>query len=255
MKFRFVTLALPLAALLCVPSSARAQSSDGWRVDFVPLYLWATSLEGDLSAGPATLPIDLDFADAAENLGGAFSFHLEAGKGRWAGFADLNFIRLESDADFQVGPATVQGDFELDNAIFEAGLAYVVHEPARLAILGGLRTYTLSPVINLSTGIGGATPVDASDTSANAFIGIALRPKLSEKWSLITRADIGGGDANLTWSAEGGMAFRFTDWGGLAFGYKALGIDIERDDAAVRAYDVVHHGPFFGLDFHFGARR
>jgi hypothetical protein len=247
--------ALALVVVLLVsPARAQAQSTDGWQVDFVPLYLWATSLDGSLSAGPATLPIKLDFADAADNLGGAFSFHLEASKGRWGTFADLNFIRLESDADFSVGAATVQGDFELDNTIFEAGAAYVVHEPARVIVLGGLRTYTLSPRIGFNTSVGGATPVDASETSPNGFVGIAVRPKLSAKWSVISRADIGGGDANLTWSAEAGLGFRFTRWGGLAFGYKALGIDVAREDVAVREYDVVHHGPFFGLDLHWGSR-
>ncbi len=247
-------LLLSAAAILGVAGPARAQSTDGWQVDFVPLYFWAMSLDGTLSAGPATLPIGLDFADAAENLGGAFSFHLEASKGRWAGFADLNFIRLESDADFTIGRATATGRIELDNTIFEAGAAYIVHEPARILVLGGLRTYTLSPVIGFTAGAGGATPVDASETSPNAFVGLAARPKLSEKWSLLTLADIGGGDANLTWSAEAGLGFRFTRWGGLAFGYKALGIDVDREDVAVREYDVVHHGPFFGLDLHWGSR-
>jgi len=243
-----------VVALLVSPTRAQAQPNDGWQVDFVPLYLWATSLDGNLSAGPATLPINLDFADAAENLGGAFSFHLEASKGRWGTFADLNFIRLESAADFTVGPATVRGDFSLNNTIFEAGAAYMVHEPARLGIIGGLRTYTLGPDITFNTAIGGATPIDDRETSANGFVGLVLRPKLSARWSLLTRTDVGAGDANLTWSAEAGLGFRFTGWGGLAFGYKALGIDVEREDVAVREYDVVHHGPFFGLDLHWGNR-
>ena len=138
--------------------------------------------------------------------------------------------------------------------MFEAGAAYVVNEPAQFAVIGGLRTYTLSPKIDFSTGLGGVTPIDEIETSANAFVGVALRPKISARWSLLTRADIGGGDANFTWSAEGGLRFRFAQWGGVAVGYKALGIDVERENVAVREYDVVHHGPFFGLDFHFGGR-
>jgi hypothetical protein len=245
-------LILALTSVLFAPARAHAQSSDGWKVDFVPMYFWASSLNGDLSAGPATLPISLDFSKAKDNLGGAFSFHLEASKGRWGTFADLNFIRLESDADVLVGALTVQGSVELNNIMFEAGGSYLVNERAQLGIIGGLRTYTLSPKISFNSTTVGATPVDASETSPNALVGLTLRPKLSAKWVLLTRADIGGGDANLTWSAEAGLGFRFTQWGGLAFGYKALGIDVEGD--AVREYDVVHHGPFFGLDFHWGAR-
>jgi hypothetical protein len=83
---------------------------------------------------------------------------------------------------------------------------------------------------------------------------VTLRPRLSEKWAFISRADIGGGDANLTWTAEAGLDFRFKPWGSVAFGYKGLGIDVEYDDQVVRRYDVVHHGPFFALGLHWGSR-
>ena len=247
-------LIVTLASLLLTPERAHAQPSDGWRVDFVPLYFWAMSLNGDIGARPGTVPIDLNFDQAKENLGGAFSFHLEASRGRWGTLVDLNFIRLETEADFAVAGRPVTGDLELDNVIFEAGASYLASEQAQLAIIGGLRTYTLSPLIGFTTSVGGATPVDETITSPNAFVGVTLRPRLSNRWTLITRADVGGGDANLTWSAEAGLGVRLKPWIGLAFGYKGLGIDLEYDDKVVRIYDVVHHGPFFGLDFHWGSR-
>jgi hypothetical protein len=93
----FLRLAVPAALVVALfsPAPAYAQSGEDWRVDFVPLYFWANSLSGNFSAGPATLPIALDFSKAKDNLGGAFSFHLEVSKGRWGTFADLNFIRNE----------------------------------------------------------------------------------------------------------------------------------------------------------------
>lgn len=256
MKTRFITtaIAVAVAAAYGAPAHAQTQTSDGWRVDVVPLYLWATSLNGDIGAVPGTVPIDLNFEQAAENLGGAFSFHLEASRGRWGTLVDLNFIRLETDADFTVVGRPVVGTLELENAIFEAGASYLASESAQLAIIGGLRAYTLSPRIGFATTVGGATPIDKSITSPNAFVGVTLRPKLSDRWTLITRADIGGGDANVTWSAEAGLGVRVKPWIGLAFGYKGLGIDVEYGDKVVRKYDVVHHGPFFGIDLHWGTR-
>ena len=236
------------------PAHAQTSPSDSWKIDFVPLYLWATSLGGKLGAGPATLPVDLDFKQAAENLSGAFSFHLEASRGRWGLLADLNFIKLETDADFTVAGHPAAGNLELGNVIFEAGASYLVGPSPQLAIIGGLRTYTLSPKIGFTTAVGGATPVDETITSPNAFVGVTLRPKLSSRWTLITRADIGAGDANVTWSAEAGFGVRFKPWLGLAFGYKGLGIDVEYDDKVVRKYDVVHQGPFVGMDLHWGGR-
>lgn len=247
-------LLLLLALLSLVPSRAAAQTSDDWKVDVYPLYFWAMSLNGDITVRSATLPVDLRFRDAAEDLAGAFSFHFEASKGRWGTLVDLNFIRLSTEADLTPAGQPVTVDAELDNVLFEAGASFLVHEPAALAVIGGLRTYTIAPEVNLTADIGSATPIDGSVTSPNVFVGVTVRPRLSPRWTFISRADIGGGDATSTWSAEAGLDFRFKPWGSLAFGYKGLGIDVQYDDKVVRRYDVVHHGPFFALGFHWGAR-
>jgi hypothetical protein len=251
--------ALTVASITtCVLSSgqAEAQTGDGWQVSFVPLYFWATALNGQLSAGPASVPIALDFSDAADHLGGAFSFHFEAVRGRWGVLMDLNFIQLASSADFAVGPVQdVQGDFELDNIMFEAGALYLVNEARRLAVIGGLRTYTLAPTIAFTGSLAGiATPVDTSQTSPNAFGGVVFRPAITDKWTFISRADIGGGDADFTWSALAGVEYRFRPWGGLEFGYKALGIDVESGNNDLRQYDVTHYGPIVGIRFHWAQR-
>lgn len=241
-----------LGATLLVPRPAAAQQSDGWKVDFAPLYFWATELDGQMKAGPVTVPIFLEFADAADHLGGAFSFHLEARKGRWGLLTDLNFVRLSSESTFTVASKDVTGTFKLDNVIFEAGASYLVSPEAQLALIGGLRTYTVAPKLEFATASTSAAPIDASQTSANGFVGVTLRPKLSNKMTLISRADIGGGDAHLTWSAEAGFEFTAKPWLGLAFGYKALGIDVRHEDLVVKQYDVTHYGPIFGADLHWG---
>ena len=240
-----------IASGVVAPARAAAQSADGWQVSFVPLYFWVASLDGRLAAGPVEAPIALDFADAVDNLGGAFSLHLEVSKGRWGVMTDLNFIRLESSADFAVGPMRdVAGDFELNNVMFEAAAIYRMHQAKRFDVIGGLRTYTLGPKIDLTGSLGGGATFDDSRTSANAFVGFAFRPRLSSSWSVISRADIGAGDADLTWSLVGGLEYRFKPWGGIDFGYKALGIDVTGDNIA--EYDVTHHGPIFGLRFYGG---
>jgi hypothetical protein len=251
---RLLKLSLVLLILCAAPGGAAAQPREGWAVSFVPLYFWATELNGQMSAGPATVPIFLEFADAADNLGGAFSFHLEATKGRWGLLTDLNFIQLASSADFAVGPLRdVEGDFELNNVMFELGGLYLLNEAGSVGVIGGLRTYTLSPKIQFTGSLGSQiAPVDESETSPNAFVGLVLRPRINDKWTFIGRADIGGGDADLTWSAVAGLEYRFKAWAGLEAGYKALGIDVKGGDRNLREYDVTHYGPIFGLRLHWG---
>jgi hypothetical protein len=254
MRDRWLKTLLALVLICVAPARAAAQQRDEWQVSFVPLYFWATELDGQLSAGPATVPVFLEFADAADNLGGAFSFHFEATKGRWGLLTDLNFIKLASSADFAVDPVSdVEGDFELDNVMFELGALYLLNEARGFALIGGLRAYTLAPKIQFTGSLGAQiAPVDDSHTSPNAFGGVVLRPRINDKWTFIGRADIGGGDADLTWSAVAGLEYRFKAWGGLEFGYKALGIDVRGGDRNLREYDVTHYGPIFGLRFHWG---
>jgi hypothetical protein len=247
---------LALLGLLLAPRPALAQQDDRWRMNFAPLYVWASSIDGEIEAGPAEVPIVLDFEDAVDSLGGFFSFHLEATNGRWAILSDLSFFRLSSATQYVIGrELTVNGDVDFDNVLFELAGSYLVRPQGRFAVIAGLRTYTMSPKMAFSTPAGGATPIDASETLANAFGGFAYRPRLAENVSLITRADIGAGRADLTWSALVGIEWRFKPWGGLEVGYKGLGIEMTGlKSNELHQYDVTHYGPIAGLIFHLGGR-
>ena len=99
------------------------------------------------------------------------------------------------------------------------------------------------------------TPVDESRTAASAFGGFTYRPKLSEKWTLLTRADLGAGSA-FTWSGTLGFEYRFKPWGSIGFGYHALGIDTGEagEGTGDIEYDVTHYGPVVGMTMHLGQK-
>ena len=247
------------ATIVFTPTSAAAQQDDDWRFTLAPFYLWAMETNGTVSARSTTVPVFLDFADAADNLGGAFSFHFEAHKGKWGGFADLNFVRLSSETDFDVQlgnlTRTIEGDFNLNLTFFEGGASYEVYRPARVAVIGGLRSYSLGAELEFSGAAGSVSPLDASRTSTDGFVGLTVRPALSPKLSLLGRGDIGGGSAEFTWSGMVGIEFRPRPSIGLVFGYKGYGIDVGSDDddgEPLREYDMTHYGPIFGLNLHWG---
>jgi hypothetical protein len=254
------------AGLLSFAAPAHAQS-DKWQVDVAPLYLWASELDGRLVTSNQTVSLFMPFDEAADNLAGAFSFHGEARKGRVGVFADINFIRLSTDAEFTTPVSTtVRGTAQLDMTVFEAGAAYLVKPGSNFSVLGGIRTYTQSPRIELSGPVLGVRELDISRTATSVFGGFTYRPKLSEKWMLLTRADIGGGQA-FEWSGTLGFEYRFKPWGGAAFGYRALGVDTGDADASVvrptgqgssdgdRAqWDLTHYGPFFSLTLHWAQK-
>jgi hypothetical protein len=252
-----------VVGVLGLPGKAFAQS-DKWEVDVAPLYFWASELSGRVAVGETTVPLFLDFNDAADKLAGAFSLHGEARRNRWGMMADVNFLRLSTDADF-VTPLlsrTVRGTAQIDMTVFEAGASYLVRPEKAFSVIGGVRTYTLSPNVELEGPVRDVTLVEASRTAVGVFGGATFRPKLSEKWGLLTRADIGGGSAFM-WSATVGAEYRFKPWAGLMVGYHALGVDTGDATAASAAtlpagtaksgnikYDVTHYGPMFSLTFH-----
>lgn len=251
---RVLTTKTVMATVLVCAVSARAdaQRRAEWEVSVAPMYLWGTALDGTVSAGPATVPVFLKFADAADNLGGAFSFHFEASRGRWGVFSDLNFIRLSSSSQFTLLGQTIDGEFDFDNVMFELGGSCLLQERAGLAAIGGLRTYTVAPKLEFRATNTAATPIDASATSPNAFVGLVVRPRITDKWTFVARGDVGAGDADFTWSSLVGLEYRVVRWGSLDFGFRALGIEVTNQDRVVGEYDVTHYGPIVGFRFHWG---
>ncbi len=238
---------------------ARAQQSDTWEVTVAPFYFWASKIDGDFTTRSATIPVFLSFADAVDNLAGTFSAHVEARKGKWGLFTDVDFVRLSSDSQFTIeGPLasrTIEGSFEFDNTIFEAGGSYQPNEAVPFAVIGGLRTLSVSPKVEFRTPTEELTPIDASRTVASGFAGFTYRPLLAARWRLLSRADIGGGSA-FSWSATVGAEFRPTRLLGLVAGYRALGVNAGSadDDHVVREFEMTYYGPIFGFNLHWGGQ-
>jgi hypothetical protein len=253
---RAVRVVAALAALtLLVPHGVSAQpGGDDWQVSLAPLYLSIARTDGQLTAGTRTVPVFMDFKDTASNLSAAFSFHFEGGKGRWGLASDLNYMGLSTDTTVTVLGQPVDAAFSFDQTVFEVAGSYTVNPKAGFAIISGLRTLTFAPTLSFTRNQT-LEPVDNSRTSANFFGGFTYRPRLSDKVSLISRADIGGGDAHLTWSAAIGAEYRFKPWGGLVVAYRGLGIDASQeqtDETINTGFDMTYYGPTFGLNFHWG---
>jgi hypothetical protein len=242
------------------PRPASAQPADSWKGTVAPFYFWASRTNGDVATRAGTVPVFMTFEDAADRLAGAFSVHFEAQKKRLGIFADVNFIKLSTDADFTLqGPVgtIVHGDVDLDNTFFEAGASYLINDtPTRnFAVIGGLRTFSLSNTVDFTTPNVTVTAIDAGRTAVSVFGGFTYRPALSEKLNFLSRADIGGG-SGMSWSALLGFEFRPKPWAGLIVGYKGLGVNFgkEEDDEDIRNVDLTYYGPIFGLNLHWGGR-
>src|SRR5579872_1193650 len=230
MKHLPCRMAACLAALAVVFACrpAFAQANDGWQVDVAPLYFWAATTSGNLAInGNRNIPVYMDFADAKSNLAGAFTFHGEARKGQWGFLGDVNFIRLSTDVSYTtpILGAPIVGTIQVDQTIFNGEVTFEVKPGTKFQIVGGVRTATMSPTVHFTGPVGGQlADIDTSRTVVAGVAGFIYRPKLGERVTLLTRADVGGGSA-LTWSAFGGIEFLIKPWVGVAAGYNALRVD------------------------------
>ena len=261
---RPVAIACAVAAFgMFIPRSAFAQGQESWHVDLAPLYFWTATTNGNLAInGTKDVPVYMDFADAKSKLAGAFAFHGEVRNGRWGVLGDVNFIRLSTDVSYTtpILGAPVAGTVKLDQVIFNGKVMYEVKPGTPFMLVGGIRTFTMSPTAHFTGPVGGQlADIDVSKTEVAGVGGFVYRPRLAKKVVLLTQADIGGGSA-FTWNALGGIEFQIKPWIGLAAGYSALRIDtgnVPKSGTAVVndvQYAVTQYGPAFSLTFHWSQR-
>jgi hypothetical protein len=251
---------LVLIALGVLGAPARAfGQSDAWQVDIAPLYFWAATTSGNIAInGTRDVPVYMDFADAKSKLGGAFSIHGEAHRGRWGAIGDVNFIRLSTDTSYTtpILNAPIDGSLELDQLIVNGKGTFEVKRGSAFHVAGGIRTFSMSPNVHF-TGPAGSqlADIDVSTTSVAGVGGFMYRPRLRDKVVLFTQADIGGGSA-FTWSAGAGIELLIKRWVGVAAGYTALHIDtgnVPRSGSGPVhdvQYVITQYGPAFSLTFH-----
>jgi len=259
MRKTFLAALVALLALAVVPGAALAQTapSETWQVEFAPFYFWVADLSGNMTVRNTSVPISLSFSDAAKHLARAFTFHFTARRHRIGLISDVMFMRLKTDATFTLPNAiALPGTLKLINALVEVGGSYLLVPSKDLSLIGGVRFDRVGPTISFTGATMTVTPVDTSKTIADGFVGFNFLPRLSRKVTLISRADIGGGGSKLSWSALGGIEYRFKPWGGLAFGYKAYGIDVQNDSTSPvpTKYDVIQHGPIFGVNLRWSGK-
>jgi len=252
---------------MLMPQVALAQKPNGWQVDLAPLYFWAATTSGNLAInGTKDIPVYMSFGDAKSKLASAFTFYGEARKGRWGILGDVYFIGLSSDVSYTapIIGLPITGTLELDQVITNGKGTYEVKPGARFYVAGGVRTMNLSPKVHFTGPVGGQlADFEGGNTKVAGVGGFIYRPKLNDRFTVLTQADIGDGGA-FTWSAFGGIEFRIKPWVGVAAGYEALAIDMGDVPASGSArigtdpgdvkYSMKQYGPVFSLTFHFAQK-
>ena len=247
---KIVTAGILVLVIGLVYQMGYAEESDSnknWDFRLAPMYLWAVSIDGEMTIRGVPVDVELAFSDAIKDLDGALTFHFEGVyKQRWGFFTDLMYIRLNPDDE-----PTPVGDISIDieETLAELGGFYRWTIGAHaIDGLGGLRYMSMRGDLGLP---GPLPDVDQRKDWVDPFIGVRWNWRFADRWGLRLRSDVGGFSigSRLTWNGMG--LIEFQPWKHVAFGggYRVLYQDYDTGSGQNRfSYDATMSGPMLGLD-------
>ena len=249
-------IALMMSALLSmagvnVAHAVGGNSTDGkWEYSLAPLFLWAQGIEGTSAVGPSSLPLEVTFEDAFDNLEAAFTIHYEMKRDALSLFAEYQYVDMGPTAE---GPMNTELDIGFKDTIAELGVGYWVFGTDRTdwEVIGGAR-YTKQ---ELDASVkNGPDLVSVDENWWVGFFGGRMSAELSKNWTFIGRADfgVGPGKTNRIWNLNAMFDYRFKDWGSVFAGYKWMDYDYDNGENGFDryAYDATQQGPLVGLNFY-----
>ncbi len=234
-------LIILLACLWCLIGTLTAQSataeeyvSHNWKFSVTP-YMWALSLDGDVTVKGNKSDVDLSFSDIWDHLNFAAMVELEARKNRLGLFVNPLIAQLEDKThllDVTINLDIVSfggyyrlGPWALDAKAGDTGPVLVTDIYA-----GGRYTY-LELKLKGRHELSGLLDAKGDEDWIDPIIGVRTIWSLSPKWTITVMGDIGGFGvgSDFQWMATGLVGYSFHLFGDdnarFFAGYWALGQD------------------------------
>ena len=257
-KKKSLAAAVLLLLMFCSVNNAAALEADKWQYE-ATLYLWLPGIDGDLKynlpGDDSVLPIDA--SKILDSLEMTFMGAFEARYNKLSFFTDFVYLDLSNGKNtvIPIGQeeVNVYADLGLTGWMITgmAGYDIVQTDRIRLAVIGGLRYFSLDADANLSlTGPGPLDPQTSLSRSIDLWdgiVGVRGAFMLNEHWYLPYHVDIGTGDSDLTWQLFAGIGYQF-NWGDIKLGYRYLKYD-QGDDKFLQDFEF--YGPILGVGFRF----
>lgn len=233
-----------LAAALCTALAAPAKSQD-WSAQ-VTLYGWGAGVGGDFTpfTGAPTLSFDKSLSEVLEDLDAAFFATGLARRGNLVFFGDLTYTSSSRSGLIPPGiPAT--GEVTLKSITLAAGRRFDAGGGTTVDLLGGLRGWDIDGAITTP-----GPSIAPSASFIDPILAVRVNTPLSDRWSVLSYADIGGFGAgsDFTWQAAVTANWQARDNLWLSVGWRHLAVDYS-DGGTV--FDGAMSGPLAGLTLQF----
>ncbi len=275
----------PARAQDAAPASETFESDAGSDFEIILMpYIWAASVDGDITVKGITADVDLDFHDALELLTiGAMGRGEVWWKGRVGLTTDLLYMDLEDDFDVTVGtrlanrpigrllerrgidlPRDIDIDVFFRQVVWEFGAGV---RPLDLSfggaddevfrtffdVLGGGRYWFFKTRVEID-------PPDARESVSldwvEPYVGGRIGLGLFNRVTVAVRGDAGGfgvgSGSDLTWNLVAGVDVRLFGGASASLGYRILDLDYSRgsgDDR--REAELQLTGPILGFGLRF----
>ena len=238
--------------VMFTPAALNAQDTvskeKNWDFNLAPLYLWAVSVDGDLTAMGNNQQVKADFSEIADSLEGIFTVHFEGmHKSGWGFLTDVEYLNLGGQ---QTTPGPLPLTLDVDFTLVMAELAGIYRfklDDNALDLIFGIRYYGLDTEIDV---VGIPPRIDKDKDWTDAMLGVRYILTITDKWDFVARGDIGFGGSDLAWNLAG--LFKFQPWKhvSLLFGYRYMDVDYEDGSGTdLFKYDVTMNGPLLGVNF------
>lgn len=243
-----------------------AEATGDWQFRAIG-YAFVPDIAGSTRFPAGGAEIDISADELVDNTNGAAMAAFEFSKGRFAGFADAIYLDIGDSvndaASLGAGslplPPGITADAALDieATVFTLGAGYRVAatDTSTLDVFAGARyleaTATLDWAFSAPFGpFAGPLQAGTSSISRDALDGIAgvkgqLQFGEDGRWFLPFYADVGTGDADLTWQAAAGLGRRFGR-GELIATWRYLRYEFGSDRLIE---DIDFNGPAIGVSY------
>lgn len=231
---------------------AQVRVEKAWQFIVAP-YLLGPTITGDTQIGrlPNT-SIDVDTGTILENLRFGAMVHLEALYRQRIGLVvDVAYMNLGTATDGPLANGRLRAS--VGQLVVEgfAGYRFLSSDKAWAEVYGGGRYWDNDVKFTGSGTIAGDFSFNPSARWLDPVIGIRGTRFLTDKWSVMGRADIGGFgvSSDLTWTLQAGVGYHFNETWSLHMQYKALSVDYDNGKSGADrfVYDTITHGPLLGV--------
>ncbi|NLG34554.1 MAG: hypothetical protein GX548_04285 [Lentisphaerae bacterium] len=238
-----------MAAGLMLGGGARAGEAPDWRFELTP-YLWLAALEGDAAIGGRHVDFNRSASDLLDNLeiGGSLLGVAQYKRAVFGGQLDL--FNLRTDA-MKVDGHSLEGELDSDLGIFQLVAGWQFDgwmEGQAFTVAAGVRHLRWA---NELAGAGGGTERRTFNLTDPVVIVWPTLPLLKKKIDGLALNPVfalgGGGDSELIFEMFPQIRYRVNDRLQVRFGYRTIGVRVEKDSGRRNEVDIRLAGFLFGL--------